>query len=121
TKPELLDRLREAGVVGLGGATFPSHIKLREDMRHPVRILIINGAECEPYITCDDMLMRERAEGVVRGIEIMSYLLDAEACVTGIEDNKPEAAKAMREAAVHGSIKIDIVAVPTIYPGGGAK
>ncbi|MDP2247055.1 MAG: electron transport complex subunit RsxC [Nitrosomonadales bacterium] len=121
SKPELLERLREAGVVGLGGATFPSHIKLREDARHPVRTLIINGAECEPYISCDDLLMRERADEIVRGVEIMSYLLDAELCAIGIEDNKPEAAKAMREAAALSSIKIDVVEVPTIYPGGGAK
>lgn len=120
-KPELLERLREAGVVGLGGATFPSHIKLREDARHPVRTLIINGAECEPFITCDDMLMRERADEIVRGIEIMSYLLDAEVCAIGIEDNKPEAASAMRVAAASSSIAIDVVEVPTIYPGGGAK
>ena len=121
SKPELLERLREAGVVGLGGATFPSHIKLREDARHPVRTLIINGAECEPYITCDDMLMRERADEIIRGVEIMSYLLDAELCAIGIEDNKPEAAAAMREAAARSNIKIDLVEVPTIYPGGGAK
>jgi electron transport complex protein RnfC len=121
SKPELLERLREAGVVGLGGATFPSHIKLREDARHPVRTLIINGAECEPYITCDDMLMRERADEIVRGIEIMAYLLDAELCAIGVEDNKPEAVKAMRDAAARSSLAIDVVEVPTIYPGGGAK
>jgi electron transport complex protein RnfC len=121
SKSELLDHLREAGVVGLGGATFPSHIKLREDVRHPVRTLIINGAECEPYITCDDMLMRERADEIVRGIEIMRYLLDAEVCVIGIEDNKPEALQAMRDAVAESAIAIDVIAVPTIYPGGGAK
>lgn len=121
SKPELLERLREAGVVGLGGATFPSHIKLREDARHPVRTLIINGAECEPYITCDDMLMRERADEIIRGVEIMSYLLDAELCAIGIEDNKPEAVAAMRAAAARSIIEIDVVEVPTIYPGGGAK
>lgn len=121
SKAKLLDHLREAGVVGLGGATFPSHIKLCEDVRHPVRTLIINGAECEPYITCDDMLMRERAEEIVRGVEIMHYLLDAEACAIGIEDNKPEAVQAMREAVRKSTITIDVIAVPTIYPGGGAK
>lgn len=121
SKQELLDRLREAGVVGLGGATFPSHIKLREDARHPVRTLIINGAECEPYISCDDMLMRERAAEIVRGIEIMRHLLDAGHCVIGIEDNKPQAAAVMRAAAAQSEVAIDVVEVPTIYPGGGAK
>jgi electron transport complex protein RnfC len=108
-------------VVGLGGATFPSHVKLREDARHPVRTLILNGAECEPYITCDDMLMRERADQIVRGIEVMQYLLGAERCVVGIEDNKPQAAEAMRAACGASTLPIEVVAVPTLYPGGGAK
>jgi electron transport complex protein RnfC len=121
SKMEVLERLREAGVVGLGGATFPSHIKLREDTRHPVKTLILNGAECEPYITCDDMLMRERALEIVRGIEIMQYLLDAETCIIGIEDNKPEAASTMREACAKSTISIAVVIIPTIYPGGGVR
>ncbi len=121
SKMEVLEKLRESGVVGLGGATFPSHIKLRTDTGHPVHTLILNGAECEPYITCDDMLMRERALEIVRGIEIMQYLLDANECIVGIEDNKPEAANAMREACVNSTIKIAVAVVPTIYPGGGAR
>lgn len=121
TRQEMIEALRQAGVVGLGGATFPSHVKLREDARHPVRTLILNGAECEPFITCDDMLMRERAAEIVRGIEIMQYLLGAERCIVGIEDNKPEAARAMRVAAEASAAPIAVVAVPTLYPGGGAK
>ena len=120
-KSEVIQRLAEAGVVGLGGATFPTHVKLREDAHRPVKTLILNGAECEPYISCDDMLMRERAEEIVRGIEIMQYLLAAETCVIGIEDNKPEAVAAMRAAAANSSVSISVVIVPTIYPGGGAK
>jgi electron transport complex protein RnfC len=121
SKAEVLERLRDAGVVGLGGATFPSHIKLRGDVRQPVRTLILNGAECEPYISCDDMLMRERALEIVRGIEIMQYLLDAKECIIGVEDNKPEATQAMRDACAQSAINIAVVNVPTIYPGGGAK
>ncbi len=120
-KAAVLEALRAGGVVGLGGATFPSHVKLREDAQHPVRTLILNGAECEPYITCDDRLMRERADQIVRGIEIMQYLLGAERCVVGIEDNKPEAAQAMRDACRLSSIPIEVATVPTLYPGGGAK
>ena len=120
-KSEVIWRLSDAGVVGLGGATFPTHVKLREDAHRPVRTLILNGAECEPYISCDDMLMRECAEEIVRGIEIMQYLLAAETCVIGIEDNKPEAVAAMRAAAANSSVPISVVIVPTIYPGGGAK
>jgi electron transport complex protein RnfC len=120
-KAEVIARLRDAGVVGLGGATFPSHVKLREDGRHPVATLILNGAECEPYITCDDRLMRDRAEEIVRGLEIMQYLLGAARCMIGIEDNKPEAAAAMRAACKQSEIPIEVVEVPTLYPGGGAK
>lgn len=120
-KQEVNSRLRDAGVVGLGGATFPSHVKLREDARHPITTLILNGAECEPFITCDDRLMRERAEEIVRGIEIMHYLLSAQRCLVGIEDNKPEAAAAMRAACAASTVAIEVVTVPTLYPGGGAK
>ena len=120
-KSEVIQRMADAGVVGLGGATFPTHVKLREDAHRPVKTLILNGAECEPYISCDDMLMRERAEEIVRGIEIMQYLLAAETCVIGIEDNKPEAVAAMRAAAANSNVPISVVIVPTIYPGGGAK
>lgn len=120
-KAEVIARLRDAGVVGLGGATFPSHVKLREDARHPVTTLIFNGAECEPYITCDDRLMRERADEIVRGIEITQYLLGAQRCLVGVEDNKPEAAAAMRAACASSPLAIEVVEVPTLYPGGGAK
>lgn len=121
SKADVIARLREAGVVGLGGATFPSHVKLREDARHPVKTLILNGAECEPFITCDDRLMRERADEIVRGIEIMHYLLGAQRCMVGIEDNKPEAAAAMRAACANSPVSIEVMEVPTLYPGGGAK
>jgi electron transport complex protein RnfC len=82
---------------------------------------VINGAECEPYITCDDMLMRERAEEVVRGIEIAYYLLGAKQCLIGIEDNKPEAAAAMRAACDKSEYPLQVIVVPTIYPSGDAR
>lgn len=120
-KSAVIARLREAGVVGLGGAVFPSHVKLSADERHPVNTLILNGAECEPYITCDDRLMRERADAIVRGIEIMQHLLGTVRCLVGVEDNKPQAAAAMRAACAKSAIRIEVVEVPTLYPGGGAK
>jgi len=88
--------LRDAGVVGLGGAVFPSHAKLTAARSVPVDELVINGAECEPYMSCDDMLMRERGEEIVRGIAIFRELLAARRVLIGIEDNKPEAITAMR-------------------------
>ncbi|MGZ8261726.1 MAG: RnfABCDGE type electron transport complex subunit C, partial [Methylotenera sp.] len=89
-KKDLVASLRSSGIVGLGGATFPTHIKLRTDGNSNVHTLVINAAECEPYITCDDMLMRERADEIVKGVEIVQYLLGAAKCIIGIEDNKPE-------------------------------
>ncbi|MEW6312848.1 MAG: electron transport complex subunit RsxC [Pseudomonadota bacterium] len=117
----LRHRLRESGVVGLGGAVFPSFIKLNPGNRQKIQTLVINGAECEPYITCDDMLMRERADEIVQGIALMRYMLNAQEVVVGIEDNKPEAIAAMRAAATQSDAPIEVVTVPTIYPGGGAK
>ncbi len=118
---DLRQLLRFAGVVGLGGAVFPSDLKLRGG-KHKITTLVINGAECEPYITCDDMLMRERADEIVRGAEMMRYILAADEVLIGIEDNKPEAIAAMRAAVIANRLaSMEIVPVPTIYPGGGAK
>jgi electron transport complex protein RnfC len=88
--------LRDAGVVGLGGAVFPSHAKLTPARSVPMDELVINGAECEPFMTCDDLLMRERAEDIVRGIGIFRDLLQPKRVLIGIEDNKPEAVAAMQ-------------------------
>jgi electron transport complex protein RnfC len=119
-KKALVASLRSSGIVGLGGATFPTHIKVRADGKSQVHTLILNAAECEPYITCDDMLMRERADEIVKGMEIVKFLLGAENCIVGIEDNKPEATAAMIEACKalpDTSVKV----VPTLYPSGDAR
>jgi electron transport complex protein RnfC len=119
--PDVLRNLiRAAGIVGLGGATFPTHIKLQPGASGRIATLIINGAECEPWITCDDMLMRERADGIVRGIAILRHIVGAERVLVGIEDNKPQAIAAMRAAAAQAG-GIEVVAVPTRYPAGGEK
>jgi electron transport complex protein RnfC len=118
-KKVLVDKLRASGIVGLGGATFPTHIKLRTNGKSNVHTLVINAAECEPYITCDDMLMRERADQVIKGIEIVQYLLGAEKCIIGIEDNKPQAANAMTDACANKGLQVKVV--PTLYPSGDAR
>ncbi len=105
--------VRLAGVVGLGGAVFPSDLKLRTG-RHKIKTLVLNGAECEPYITCDDMLMRERAAEIVQGAAIMRTMLEAEEVLIGIEDNKPEAIAAMRQAVEAGGHGMEVIAVPTV-------
>ena len=118
---ELRHILRKAGVVGLGGAVYPSDMKL-DAHKHKIKTLVLNGAECEPYITCDDVLMRERAIEILRGAEILRELLQAEEVLIGIEDNKPEAIDAMRAALVaEQHTAMEVLAVPTVYPGGGAK
>ncbi|WP_165854836.1 electron transport complex subunit RsxC [Marinobacter sp. JSM 1782161] len=119
TPATLLERIRRAGIAGMGGAGFPTEIKLHPPGNDKVTTLILNGAECEPYITADDLLMRSHATDIVRGLEIMAYILEPEACVIGIEDNKPEAIAALRQA-VQGT-RIDVAVVPTKYPSGGEK
>lgn len=116
------DYLRDAGVVGLGGAVFPSHLKLKANNSIGLETLIINGAECEPFITCDDRLMQEKAREVIEGVALMAHLMQAKQTLIGIEDNKPDAIAAMQAAAqTAGQSNISVVAIPTRYPAGGAK
>ena len=116
---EIHQRIHAAGIVGLGGAGFPSHVKLNPD-KHSVETLILNAAECEPYISCDDMLMREHAEAIINGLRIMQYALNAKHCLIGIEDNKVEAYKALQQA-INDSDDIELARVPTRYPAGGER
>lgn len=120
-RKSLVASLRLSGIVGLGGATFPTHIKLRADGKSGVHTLVINAAECEPYITCDDMLMRERADEIVKGVAIAQYLLGAEKVMIGVEDNKPEAADALKTAINKLNAQIQVKIVPTLYPSGDAR
>jgi electron transport complex protein RnfC len=120
-RAELLRHLRQSGIVGLGGATFPTHLKLSPKSAHPVTTLVLNGAECEPFITCDDMLMRERADEIVLGAQIVQSLLGTVECFIGIEDNKPQAAAAMTEACTRAGFVAKVVIVPTLYPSGDAR
>ncbi|SFF42307.1 electron transport complex protein RnfC [Fontimonas thermophila] len=110
--------VRRAGIAGLGGAGFPSFIKLSPGK--PIETLIINGAECEPYITCDQQLMSEAADEIVGGIQVMLHALGAARCIIGVEDNKPAAIAALRDAARQDA-RIHIAVVPTRYPQGGEK
>ncbi len=116
------DALRDAGIVGLGGAAFPSHVKLRPGDAGRIETLLLNGAECEPWITADDRLMRERAADVLRGALIMRHVVGAARILVGIEDNKPQAIAALRAAALQvGEAGLAIVPIPTLYPAGGEK
>ena len=120
SREEIIGRVKEAGIVGMGGATFPSAVKLNLRNRYKLHTLVINGAECEPYLTCDDRLMREGAGYVVEGVRLIANGLGAKRAVIAIEDNKPEALEAMRvAAAAHPGIRV--LRVPSRYPMGSEK
>ena len=107
-------------VVGLGGAAFPSAVKLTGAARAKVTTLVMNGGECEPYLSCDDRVMRDFAADVVDGVRLMMHASGAREALVGIEDNKPEAIAAMRKAAEAFS-EIKIRPVPARYPMGSEK
>lgn len=119
---QLINAIQAAGITGMGGAGFPSHVKVSAD---PAQIdtLIINAAECEPYITSDDMLMQERAKDVISGISVLAHILQPKNILIGIEDNKPKAADALNHAItkIDGTSNIHVVIIPTKYPSGGEK
>jgi electron transport complex protein RnfC len=117
---ELLEKIRRAGIAGMGGAGFPSAVKLNPRGDRKIQSLILNGTECEPYITADDMLMRERAAEIVAGAEILAYILgEPKETLIGIEDNKPEAIESIKHASSES--KFEVVSFPTKYPSGGEK
>ncbi|MCG7997107.1 MAG: electron transport complex subunit RsxC, partial [Candidatus Thiodiazotropha taylori] len=117
---EIADRVARAGIVGMGGATFPSAVKLNLRKRYSLHTLVINGAECEPYLTCDDRLMREQAMQVVEGVKLMARALGVEQILFAIENNKPDAQASIREAAEQSEM-ITVVGLPTRYPMGSEK
>ncbi len=120
-EPEQIDQhVLNAGVVGLGGALFPAIVKLRLGRRRAINTLILNGSECEPYLTADDRIMRERSTQIVDGARIMRHITKSTNIIIAIEDNKPQAIAAMRAAAeMHGMITV--LAVPSVYPMGSAE
>jgi len=120
TSQEIADRVSQSGIVGMGGATFPSAVKLNLGQRYKLEMLVINGAECEPYLTCDDRLMQERTEKTVMGIRVMMKALNVPKALIAIEANKPHAFKAMEEECANDD-NINIVNVPARYPMGSEK
>ncbi|MCB1909247.1 MAG: electron transport complex subunit RsxC [Rhodocyclaceae bacterium] len=117
---EIARRVAAGGVVGLGGATFPAAVKLGLGKRNPVHTLLLNGGECEPYLSCDDRTMRERPQAVVDGARLMARALGAQAVVIGIERNKPAAIAAVQLAA-SGHPEVSVRALPVRYPMGSEK
>lgn len=117
---EIIKIVGDAGIVGLGGATFPTRVKLSVPEGKHADFIVINGAECEPYLTCDDRLMREDPESIVRGTKLLMRASGAPKAVIGIEQNKPEAIEAMRQACA-GEADIEVYTLVKKYPQGSEK
>jgi len=120
TSDEIIKKIQEAGIVGLGGATFPSHVKLMPPKGTKAEILIINGVECEPYLTSDHRLMLEKADEMLVGIQILMKALKVEKASIGIENNKKDAIEHLNKLAKNYK-GIDVVPLKVQYPQGGEK
>ena len=131
---DLRERIQAAGIIGMGGAGFPSAVKLDIKKTHHIDTLILNGAECEPYVSCDNMLMRTQANEIIEGAQIMMRALQTSHCIIAVEDNKTKAITTLRAALKtalntlpnknnydSASLKIEIASIPTLYPAGGEK
>ena len=121
---ELLKKVHDAGIIGIGGAGFPTHVKLKPPADTPVDTLLLNGAECEPYITADHRMMLEKTAEIVEGAKIILKILGISECVVGIENNKPDAIEAMTKAAAaasDGAAKIRVQPLQVKYPQGSEK
>jgi electron transport complex protein RnfC len=117
---ELRGKIKDAGIVGMGGAAFPAHVKLSPPKEKPVDVVILNGAECEPYLTADYRLMIERPADVVEGLKVLMRVLGVNKGFIGIENNKPDAVEAMTKAA-SGESNIKVCALEVKYPQGAEK
>jgi len=120
--PDILrDRIKEAGIVGMGGATFPTHVKLSPPKDKPIDTVILNGAECEPYLTADHRLMVEDGERVVKGFLIIKQILSAKRAIIGIEKNKPDAIKNIKKVVDDLKADVEVVELEVKYPQGAEK
>ncbi|MGM0379253.1 MAG: electron transport complex subunit RsxC [Bacillota bacterium] len=119
SKDDILEIIKEAGIVGMGGAGFPTHVKLSPPPEKEIDLVILNGAECEPYLTADHRLMLERAENIVYGLKAMMKALDVKKGYIGIENNKLDAIEVMKEACINENIEIKVL--ETKYPQGAEK
>ena len=116
----IINAVKAAGIVGMGGAGFPTHVKLMPKNKNDIKFVIANGCECEPYITCDDRLMQDHPRRIVDGLKLVLSLFDNAQGVVAIEDNKPQAIKTMQEICA-GEPRISVQVVQTKYPEGGER
>ena len=117
---EIIDRIAEAGIVGLGGACFPTHVKLMPPPGKKAEVLVVNGVECEPYLTCDHQLMLEHGEEIMIGIQLLMRALNIQKAIIGIEKNKPDAIARMHELASR-TLGVEVRPLKLKYPQGGEK
>ncbi|MFC1570206.1 electron transport complex subunit RsxC [Candidatus Omnitrophota bacterium] len=122
---DMIQKVRSAGIVGMGGAAFPTHVKLSVPEGKKIETLIVNGAECEPYLTCDHVVMTRKTEEILKGIEILSRILEPENIIIAVEDNKKAAyfafKKKIKDSSRKALSKIRVVLLKTKYPQGGEK
>lgn len=119
---EMRQRIQDAGLAGMGGATFPTHVKLSPPKDKKIDTLIINGAECEPYLTADHRLMLEQSEEIIKGVEIIAKILEVEQIIIGIEGNKKDAAQKLKDTISNlGKNNMEVMLFPVKYPQGAEK
>ena len=121
TAKEIIDIVKEAGIVGLGGAAFPTHVKLSPSAEKKIDTLILNGAECEPYLTCDNRLMMEKPDEIIKGLKLIAKALNASNVFIGIEDNKQDAAAYLGAKLEKDDKHIKVITLKTKYPEGAEK
>ena len=119
-RSEVLQWIEKAGIVGLGGATFPTHVKLNPPPNKHIDTLLVNAAECEPFLNIDNRMLQDRTEGFIDGLQLIYKLLDVERCFIGIENNKPQAIAVLRKA-IKSIPNFYLAIIPTFYPQGGEK
>ncbi len=118
----LQERIMQSGIVGLGGAGFPSGVKLIPGLNLDIELLLINAAECEPYISCDEALIRNHVSELITGVDILAHALQVDACVIAIEENKTEAIDILRKAIdQHSASGIELKLISSLYPAGGER
>ena len=118
---EMKKRILNAGLAGMGGATFPSHVKLSPPADKPIDTFILNGAECEPYLTADHRMMLEKTRDILEGVKIIMKILNCKNGYIAIENNKPDAVRAMRQAVKEMKMDVEVVSLPVKYPQGAEK
>jgi len=117
---QIIQAVQDSGMVGLGGAAFPTHVKMKPPAEHHVDTLVVNGCECEPYLTCDHRIMLEQTANLLAGIHIVMRALGVGRCMIGVEDNKPDAIAAI-QALLADNNRVSVHAVQTKYPQGAEK